>query len=65
MNEFEKYLEDNTQQQLAQKLGVSQGAISQWITNGEIPIKRVRDVSRITGIPSNKLHPDFSEEAAA
>ena len=59
-----EYMEAHTQGDLAEKLGVSQGAISQWIANGEIPIKRVRDISRITGIPSAKLHPDFSQEAA-
>jgi len=64
MDEFRHYLETNTQEDLAQKLGLSQGAISQWIANGEIPIKRVRQVSRETGIPTDKLHPDFSEAIA-
>ena len=59
-----KYMEEHTQEDLAKELGVSQGAISQWIANGEIPIKRVRGVSRITGIATDKLHQDFSEEAA-
>ncbi len=64
MEELAKYLRKNTQDQLARKLGLSQGAISQWIVAGEIPIKRVLDVSRVTGIPANQLHSDFSEAAA-
>ena len=64
MQELVKYLEANTQEYLAQQLGLSQGAISQWIANGEVPIKRVREVSRVTGISADKLHPDFSAEAA-
>ena len=65
MQEFLHFMEKYTQEELAGDLGVSQGAISQWIVNGQIPIKRVRKVSRLTGIPANKLHPDFSEESIA
>ena len=64
MDELIEYLKANTQQGLADSLGVSQGAISQWIASREIPIKRVRKISRITGIPADKLHPDFMEDAA-
>lgn len=40
---------------LSLKLGLSRGAVSQWKT---VPLNRVSDVARITGIPRDKLRPD-------
>ena len=48
----------HSQHQLAKDLGISQGAISQWMQKGEIPIKRVPAVARSTGIPAAQLRPD-------
>lgn len=52
--------------QLAFKLGISKGAVSQW---SRVPVGRVLDVERITGIERYKLRSDIypvpiSQEAA-
>lgn len=65
MKAFIEYVGKHTQSVVAKDLGVSQGAISQWIANGEIPIKRVRKVEQLTGIPAAQLHSDFEGSAAA
>ena len=45
---------------LAEHLDISSSAISQW---PEVPIKRVRAVSKFTGLSLSKLRPDlFSDE---
>lgn len=41
---------------LARHLGISPSAISQW---GSIPIERVLEVERFTGIPRHELRPDI------
>lgn len=41
---------------LAKKLGLTKGYISRW---DAIPIKWVRRVSEVTGLPAEQLHPDF------
>lgn len=41
---------------LSTALGLSRGAVSQWQV---VPLKRVNDVERITGIPREQLRPDF------
>jgi len=46
--------------ELAQALGVTPSAIYQW---RRVPAERVRDVSRVTGIPLWELRPDIFEAA--
>lgn len=48
---------------LAEGLGISGPAISQW---GRVPAERVIQVERLTGVPRHKLRPDLypSEDAA-
>ncbi len=41
---------------LSTALGLSRGAVSQWEV---VPLTRVKDVERITGIPRERLRPDF------
>jgi DNA-binding transcriptional regulator YdaS (Cro superfamily) len=41
---------------LAKKLSISKGAVSQW---SRVPVGRVLDVERITGISRHELRPDF------
>lgn len=41
---------------LSKALGLSRGAVSQWEV---VPLNRVKDVERITGIPRETLRPDF------
>lgn len=40
---------------LASAIGITRSAVSQW---DEIPMDRVFDVSRVTGIPAHELRPD-------
>lgn len=41
---------------LALALGITPGAVSQW---DRVPVERVAEVERITGIPGHKLRPDI------
>jgi DNA-binding transcriptional regulator YdaS (Cro superfamily) len=43
---------------LARKLGVTRQALSQW---DRVPITRVLDVERLTGVPRHELRPDFHQ----
>lgn len=43
---------------LAGRLGIRPSAVSQWKV---IPLKRVPEVARITGIPEHELRPDVAE----
>lgn len=48
---------------LALALGITPGAVSQW---DRVPIERVAEVERVTGISKYKLRPDiFGAEVAA
>lgn len=40
---------------LSLRLGLSRGAVSQW---ERVPLDRVNDVARITGIPRERIRPD-------
>ena len=68
MDELLAWLEEDghTQKALGEAMlpPVTQGAISQWIANDEIPLKRVREIERITGISAATLRPDHFGEAA-
>lgn len=44
------------QSALAKHLGVTRQAISDWPA---VPIERLRDVEKFTGIPREKLRPDI------
>ena len=50
-----------TSDALAAKLEITPQAISQWT---QIPLGRVFDVERVTGIPRDELRPDFFGEKA-
>jgi DNA-binding transcriptional regulator YdaS (Cro superfamily) len=41
---------------VAAQLGITHGAISQW---DKVPVERVLDVERVTGIPRHELRPDI------
>lgn len=42
-------------------LGVSRSAVSQW---RQVPLRHLREISQITGIPRCKLRPDLYDEEA-
>lgn len=44
---------------LAKALGISKTAIYQWT---EIPLNRVPEISRLTGIPKGELRPEYATE---
>lgn len=50
-----------TQRELADRLGIKQPSVSLWRKRG-IPVERVPDIERVTGIPRSKLRPDFFTE---
>ena len=50
-----------TSDKLASKLKITPQAISQW---RQIPLNRVFDVERETGVPRDQLRPDFFGEKA-
>ena len=50
---------------LARLVGISHEAIRRWGINKQIPLKRVADVSRLTGIPRHELRPDFWDKESA
>lgn len=52
-----------SQKALAKRLGgvVTRQAIALWVRDGRIPLRRVAEVSRVTGIPKALLSPDFRD----
>lgn len=48
----------NSQVALAEALGITQPAIAKWFRAGKVPLERVADIERITGIPREALRPD-------
>lgn len=45
---------------LARELGITRGAVAQW---AQVPAERLGVVSRVTGIPLERLRPDLFKEA--
>lgn len=43
---------------LSKALGLSRGAVSQW---ERVPVNRVNEVEKLTGIPRARLRPDIFE----
>ena len=59
-----KVLDAINQAGLAGKLGITRQAVNQWKRKGQIPVERVREIERITGIPRVELRPDIYGDAA-
>jgi|TARA_R110000803_G_C11911633_1_gene313331 DNA-binding transcriptional regulator YdaS (Cro superfamily) len=45
-----------SQSKMAEAVGISQAGVSQW---RRVPIDHIAKVSKITGIPKEKLRPDL------
>ncbi|MDM9643852.1 YdaS family helix-turn-helix protein [Rhizobium sp. S163] len=45
---------------LAREIGITRGAVAQW---KEVPAERIGIVSRVTGIPLERLRPDLFKTA--
>lgn len=50
-----------TKTALAEALGISLQAVSGW---DKIPLSRLLDVEKVTGVPREKLRPDLYRQAA-
>ena len=48
-----------SQAALARALKITPSAISQWVRDGRVPLTRVREVARISGVPAAELAPDL------
>ncbi|WP_245509834.1 YdaS family helix-turn-helix protein [Rhizobium ruizarguesonis] len=46
---------------LAREIGITRGAVAQW---EKVPAERLGDVSRVTGIPFERLRPDLFKAAS-
>lgn len=44
-----------SQEALAEKLGVSQSAVSKWVTQGYAPPGRIPAIAQLTDIPKRRL----------
>ncbi|WP_428980140.1 YdaS family helix-turn-helix protein [Brucella anthropi] len=47
---------------LARKIGVTRGAVSQW---ERVPAERIAEVAHITGLPMSTIRPDLFEQSRA
>ena len=56
MNITNLFNEKITVSEMSKQLGISVQAIYKWEV---VPLNRVKDVERITGIPREELRPDF------
>lgn len=48
-----------SQAELARRLGVSAGRVSQWKARGQVSPKHVMQVVQLTGLPANLFNPFF------
>lgn len=46
---------NGSQEALAQKLGVSQQAVSEWVRRGWVPLKRAVEIEMLLGVPRAQL----------
>jgi len=53
------------QKAFGERFGIRQQTISKWVQKGVVPLARVFDVERETGIPRHKLNPRFFSQERA
>jgi DNA-binding transcriptional regulator YdaS (Cro superfamily) len=44
---------------LARRLGISRNAVSDWRSKQRVPVERVLDIEKLTGIPRYEIRPDI------
>lgn len=44
---------------LARRIGVSRNAIWQWREKNHVPVERVLEIEKVTGIPRHEIRPDI------
>lgn len=61
MEKLIAYLRDKhlTQKAFAATIGVTEGAVSQWLSGGNISIKRLARIQEVTGISVQDLAPQL------
>lgn len=61
MEKLEAYLRANqlTQKAFAAIVGVTEGAVSQWLSGGNISLKRLARIREVTGIDIQDLSPQL------
>lgn len=47
------------QSAVARKIGCTSQAVSKWCSTGEVPLKRLIDFEKATGIPREKVYPEL------
>jgi len=63
--DLKTYLRGRTQSELAERLGVTQGAVSHWVTGrARVPAEMARAIERITGgeVTRVDLRPDLFDD---
>lgn len=50
-----------TDVEFAAALGISQAAVAKWRRKGYVPIERVPEVERLTGVPRWMIRPDRTD----
>jgi transcriptional regulator with XRE-family HTH domain len=61
MEKLASYLRahDLKQKEFASMVGVTEGAVSQWLAGGNISLKRLARIHAVTGIPVHDLAPQL------
>jgi len=59
MNTVEQVITKIPAAKLANELGILRSAVYGWKERNQIPAKRVKAVSKLTGIPAAELRPDI------
>lgn len=61
MEKLSAYLRDNnlTQKAFAEAIGVTEGAVSQWLAGGNMKMKHLAKIREVTGIEIQDLAPQL------
>lgn len=54
-----------SQAALAEKLGIRQTAVSNWLVREHLPVEQAIEIERVTGVPRHELRPDLFRRTTA